>query len=79
MRDSTLRRGFLQRLAGVAGLSALAGEPLAAQSGSRPEVAALPLYARTQNYKSTARAATRTGIRSRPPPRRKSLPPMGQA
>jgi hypothetical protein len=62
MRDSTLRRGFLQRLAGVAGLSALAGEPLAAQSGSRPEVAALPLYARTQNYKSLKQSSyDRTG------------------
>ena len=47
------RRGFLQRLAGFAGLTALAGEPLSAQSSTQAEGAApLPPYARAQNYKS---------------------------
>jgi len=47
------RRGFLQRLAGIAGLTTLAGKPLAAQSSTQAQgTAPLPPYARAQNYKS---------------------------
>ncbi len=56
------RRGFLQRLAGIAGLGAIAGRPLAAQSSTSPLVAVLPKYARTQNYKSLKQSSyDRTG------------------
>jgi Protein of unknown function (DUF2961) len=66
MPNQTFRRGFLQRLASLAGLSALARDPLAAQSSasgaassSAPE---LPRYARAQNYKSLKQSSyDRTG------------------
>ena len=59
------RRGFLQRLIGVAGLSAAAASPAAAapspaskSSGASP----LPSYARQQNYKSLKQSSyDRTG------------------
>jgi hypothetical protein len=44
------RRGFLRRLAGVAGIGAAANQIAAAQSPS--SAANLPLYARAQNHKS---------------------------
>lgn len=46
------RRGFLQRLAGAAGLTALATRPLAAQSAQPQSATVLPHYARTQNHRS---------------------------
>jgi hypothetical protein len=48
------RRGFLQRLAGVAGLSAAAAVPAAQAQGqgSRGDFRPLPNYARAQNYRS---------------------------
>ncbi len=56
------RRGFLQRLAGIAGLSAIARHPLAAQSTKVQGAAALPQYARAQNYRSLKQSSyDRTG------------------
>ena len=61
------RRGFLQRLIGVAGLSAAAAAPAAPQnrSGATPTGAgtgSLPWYARQQNYKSLKQSSfDRTG------------------
>jgi hypothetical protein len=60
------RRGFLQRLIGVAGLSAAAAPALAAaapSAGSKNEGAgSLPWYARKQNYKSLKQSSyDRTG------------------
>jgi hypothetical protein len=67
--STSLRRGFLQRLAAVAGLSALARDPLGAQTAARGGAAAnnsaaavLPLYARAANYKSLKQSSyDRTG------------------
>jgi hypothetical protein len=63
MSNPAARRGFLQRLAGVAGLTALVREPLAAQSPApQQDATALPSYARTQNYKSLKQSSyDRTG------------------
>ena len=58
------RRGFLQRLAGVAGLSAAAAAPAAqAQAqGGRADFRPLPHYARAQNYRSLKQSSyDRTG------------------
>ncbi len=59
------RRGFLQRMAGVAGLGALAGGPLEAQQAARSDAATvppLPNYARALNYKSLKQSSyDRTG------------------
>jgi hypothetical protein len=68
-RTTSLRRGFLRRLAGVAGLSALARGPLDAQAAGQSAAAAgvgaaavLPQYARAQNYKSLKQSSyDRTG------------------
>jgi hypothetical protein len=63
MPNPAARRGFLQRLAGVAGLTALVREPLSGQSPSQPQApAVLPSYARVQNYKSLKQSSyDRTG------------------
>jgi hypothetical protein len=58
------RRGFLQRLAGLAGLSAVAARPAAAQGQQRRDgdYRFLPRYARAQNYKSLKQSSyDRTG------------------
>jgi hypothetical protein len=61
------RRGFLQRLIGVAGLSAAAAAPASAQSGtanseSRTGSGSLPWYAHKLNYKSLKQSSfDRTG------------------
>jgi hypothetical protein len=58
---SAPRRGFLRRLAGVAGVSAVAGSAVAAQSPS-PAGPNLPDYARGQNYRSLKQSSyNRTG------------------
>ena len=58
------RRGFLQRLAGLAGLSAVAARPAAAQGQQRRDgdYRFLPRYARAQNYQSLKQSSyDRTG------------------
>jgi len=67
-RSMPPRRGFLQRLAGMAGVTALAGEPIAAQSAAsavsaaRAGAASLPTYARASDYRSLKQSSyDRTG------------------
>lgn len=57
------RRNFFRRLAGAAGLAAIAREPLSAQATRpQPAVLLLPQYARTQNCKSLKQSSyDRTG------------------
>jgi hypothetical protein len=58
------RRGFLQRLAGLAGVSAVAGVPAAQAQGQagRGDFRQLPNYARAQNYRSLKQSShDRTG------------------
>ncbi|HZT33909.1 MAG TPA: glycoside hydrolase family 172 protein [Bryobacteraceae bacterium] len=59
------RRGFLQRLAGLAGITAAAASPAAAQGqrqGGRGDFRFLPRYTRAQNYKSLKQSSyDRTG------------------
>ena len=60
--ENAPRRNFLQRLAGLAGVTAAAAAPSAAQAQSGGDYRFLPSYARAQNYKSLKQSSfDRTG------------------
>src|SRR5579862_5625296 len=60
--ENAPRRNFLQRLAGLAGVTAAAAAPSAAQTQSTGDYRFLPSYARAQNYKSLKQSSfDRTG------------------
>jgi hypothetical protein len=60
--ENAPRRNFLQRLAGLAGVSAVAAAPAAAQAQGGGDYRFLPRYARAQDYKSLKQSSfDRTG------------------
>src|SRR5579862_4327882 len=60
--ENAPRRNFLQRLAGLAGVTAAAAAPAAAQAPGGGDYRFLPSYARAQNYKSLKQSSfDRTG------------------
>ncbi len=62
MFETPARRGFLRRLAGLAGFSAAASSSQAQSSRSESAAGFLPAYVRTQNYRSLKQSSyDRTG------------------
>lgn len=60
--ENAPRRNFLQRLAGLAGVTAAAASPAAAQASGGGDYRFLPRYARAQDYKSLKQSSfDRTG------------------